>query len=95
MANQYRSPVVVVLGHVDHGKTTLLDYIRKSRKAEKEVGGITQHIGAYEVTIEKKDYHSDRITFIDTPGTKHFLDLDYKAQLLLTLRFWLLMRLIL
>jgi translation initiation factor IF-2 len=62
-----RPPIVVVLGHVDHGKTTILDYIRKTKVAEKESGGITQHIGAYE--IEKDD---KKITFIDTPGHEAF-----------------------
>lgn len=65
-----RPPIVVVLGHVDHGKTTLLDYIRKTKTAEKEVGGITQSIGAYEVEINNK-----KITFIDTPGHEAFLSL--------------------
>ena len=54
-----RPPIVVVLGHVDHGKTTLLDYIRKTKIAEKESGGITQSIGAYEVEVNNK-----KITFL-------------------------------
>ncbi len=64
---QTRPPVVVILGHVDHGKTSILDYIRKSKVTEKESGGITQHIGAYQVK------HQDKlITFIDTPGHEAF-----------------------
>lgn len=67
-----RSPVVAILGHVDHGKTTLLDYIRKSALAAKEHGGITQRIGAYEITTDIKDYKTNKITFIDTPGHEAF-----------------------
>lgn len=67
-----RPPIVTILGHVDHGKTTLLDYIRKSRIADKEHGGITQKIGAYEITTSIKGYHTNKITFIDTPGHEAF-----------------------
>jgi len=67
-----RPPVVVVMGHVDHGKSTLLDYIRKSNIVEGEAGGITQNISAYEV-ISKNDEGEDRlITFLDTPGHEAF-----------------------
>lgn len=68
----FRSPVVAILGHVDHGKTTLLDYIRKSHLASREHGGITQRIGGYEITTSFKDYHTNNITFIDTPGHEAF-----------------------
>ena len=67
----FRPPVVAVLGHVDHGKTTLLDTIRKSNIAGKEFGGITQHIGAYQVEVPTKDGIKN-ITFIDTPGHETF-----------------------
>ncbi len=76
-----RPPIVVVLGHVDHGKTSLLDYIRKTKVAEQEAGGITQDIGAYEVEIQPKKTdasqtnfatESHKITFIDTPGHEAF-----------------------
>jgi len=67
-----RPPIVVILGHVDHGKTTLLDYIRKSRITNKEHGGITQRIGAYEIETNIKGYETNKITFIDTPGHEAF-----------------------
>lgn len=67
-----RPPVVAILGHVDHGKTTLLDNIRKSNITQKEHGGITQKIGAYEIDTGFKDYKTSKITFIDTPGHEAF-----------------------
>lgn len=72
---QPRPPIVTILGHVDHGKTSLLDFLRKSRLAAKEHGGITQRIGAYEVVTDFKDYKVNRITFIDTPGHEAFSQL--------------------
>ncbi|OGK18678.1 translation initiation factor IF-2 [Candidatus Roizmanbacteria bacterium RIFCSPLOWO2_12_FULL_40_12] len=79
MSRVSRPPVVAILGHVDHGKTTLLDYIRKTQLTEKEYGGITQRIGAYEVTTGIKDYHTDKLTFIDTPGHEAFTKLRLRG----------------
>lgn len=67
---KFRAPIVVVLGQVDHGKTTLLDYIRKTNLAEKEIGKITQDIGAYEA-----EHKGEKIIFIDTPGHQAFTKL--------------------
>jgi len=80
-----KQPVVVVLGHVDHGKSSLLEAIKDFKITSKESGGITQHIGAYEVEIDNPSSHkaSDgrrKITFIDTPG--------HEAFSAMTLRFW-------
>ena len=73
-AQTSRPPIVAVLGHVDHGKTSLLDAIRKTNVTESEHGGITQHIGAYQITVAPKDTKETPklITFIDTPGHEAF-----------------------
>ena len=65
-----RAPIVTIMGHVDHGKTSLLDYIRHSHVVDKEFGGITQHIGAYQIT-----HNNSKITFIDTPGHAAFTEM--------------------
>ncbi|MCX6737384.1 MAG: GTP-binding protein [Candidatus Parcubacteria bacterium] len=74
-----RAPVVVIMGHIDHGKTTLLDYIRHTHVAAKESGAITQHIGAYEAIVKANDVNgtaTDRkITFLDTPGHEAFSEM--------------------
>jgi len=77
--NRPRPPVVAILGHVDHGKTSLLDYIRKSHIAKQEHGAITQKIGAYEIDTKIKGYRINKITFIDTPGHEAFSQLRLRG----------------
>lgn len=67
-----RPPIVVIMGHIDHGKSTLLDYIRKTNIVDKEAGGITQHISAYEVSHKDASGVIKRISFLDTPGHEAF-----------------------
>ena len=71
ISKQRRPPIIVVMGHVDHGKTSLLDYIRNTQTAKKESGGITQKLGAYEVNVDYKN-EKRKLVFLDTPGHEAF-----------------------
>lgn len=75
-----RPPIIVVMGHVDHGKTTLLDYIRKTNVAGKEAGGITQSVGAYE--IQHPPINGKKMTFIDTPGHEAFSKMRSRGSII-------------
>jgi translation initiation factor IF-2 len=72
--NELRAPIVAVMGHVDHGKTSILDAIRNTNVQAKEYGGITQHIGAYQIT-----HKAQKITFIDTPGHAAFTQMRARS----------------
>ena len=76
-----RPPVVVVMGHIDHGKSTLLDYIRKSNVTESEAGGITQHISSYVVEHANDKGEMEKITFLDTPGHAAFTSIRERGAL--------------
>lgn len=69
---ELRAPIIAVMGHIDHGKSTLLDHIRSTNTTDREAGGITQHVSAYEVTIER-DGKKRKLTFLDTPGHEAFM----------------------
>ena len=75
-----RPPVVTVMGHIDHGKSTLLDYIRKTKIVEGEAGGITQHLSAYEVEHTSSSGEKRLITFLDTPGHEAFQHLRSRGS---------------
>lgn len=74
-----RPPIVVIMGHIDHGKSTLLDYIRKTNVVETEAGGITQHLSAYCVEHTTKDGSKKHITFLDTPGHEAFQKMRFRG----------------
>src|SRR3989344_6823789 len=73
-----RDPIVSIMGHIDHGKSTLLDYIRKTNTTEREAGGITQHVSAYEV-MKEIGGQKRKITFMDTPGHEAFCSIRERS----------------
>ena len=82
---QTRPPIVTFMGHIDHGKTTLLDKIRQENTWNKEIGGITQHVSAYQIAIGKT---GKKITFIDTPGHAAFKKMRQRGGLVPILLYW-------
>ncbi|MCK5027630.1 MAG: translation initiation factor IF-2 [Candidatus Pacebacteria bacterium] len=79
--NVERSPIIVIMGHIDHGKSALLDFIRKSNIVDGEAGGITQHTSAYEVEHKDKNGVVKKITFLDTPGHEAFSDMRARGAI--------------
>ena len=82
-----RPPIVAIVGHIDHGKSTLLDYIRRAHVAEGEAGGITQHLSAYEA-VHENSTGKHKITFLDTPGHEAFSAMRARGAEVADIALW-------